>query len=338
MMGILSLMMKLCGKKAAALVPFYDKTSQSMETAKELRSFHITVQGYGHIRNGKECQDASDHAEMNHACICAVCDGHGGDDYVRSAAGSRIACETAIENIKAFLDVVNKEELHRYPDQVLSNLEASIISSWNEKIRIDYEAHPLTGEELAVLSESAKKKYLDENRFEGLYGTTMIAAAFMEECWIGIQIGDGKCVAIDDGGSFFQPIPWDERCFLNETTSICDAEALQNFRHVYSERLPAAVLLGSDGVDDCFYNDEQLYDFYKTILCSFAGNTFDSVVRELEDYLPRLSAKGSADDISLASILRINKLVELPFVDEFNTKMRVQKERRQQEIRTHVDS
>ncbi len=97
-------------------------------------------------------------------------------------------------------------------------------------------------------------------------------------------------------------------------------------------------MLGSDGVDDCFYNDEQLYDFYKTILCSFAGNTFDSVVRELEDYLPRLSAKGSADDISLASILRINKLVELPFVDEFNTKMRVQKERRQQEIRTHVDS
>ena len=114
----------------------------------------------------------------------------------------------------------------------------------------------------------------------------------------------------------FQPIPWDEKCFLNATTSICDKDAIGNFRHFYSEDLPAAVFVGSDGIDDCFCNDEQLNSLYRTVLYSFSTSEFNAAVAELQEYLPRLSAKGSGDDISVAAILDIDRIHKLKIFQE----------------------
>ncbi len=44
-------------------------------------------------------------------------------------------------------------------------------------------------------------------------------------------------------------------------------------------------------------------NLYKTVLYSFASSDFDSAVTDLSDYLPRLSAKGSGDDVSIAAVL-----------------------------------
>jgi hypothetical protein len=136
--------------------------------------------------------------------------------------------------------------------------------------------------------------------------------------WFGIHIGDGKCVAVNPDGRFLQPIPWDEKCFLNATTSICDSRALENFRHFYSEKLPVAVFVGSDGIDDCFKNDQQLNNLYKTILYAFTTNEFDSALSDLRDYLPRLSAKGSGDDVSVAAVLDMDLIGEIEAVKEFD--------------------
>ena len=283
-----------------------------------MQSFHLSTQGASHIKKNKECQDASESYYDENCAIAIVCDGHGGDDYVRSANGSAFACAAAKASILNFIENVNEDELIRHHNQLIHNLEASIISAWNEAIYTHYEANPFTEAEIAVLSERAKRKYLQEKRIERAYGTALIAIAITKNYWFGIHIGDGKCVAVNPEGKFVQPIPWDEKCFLNATTSICDSDALNRFRSFFSEKLPVAVFVGSDGVDDCFSSEQQLYNLYKTVLYSFATSDFDAAVADLSDYLPRLSAKGSGDDVSVAAVLDLDCIGEIDAVKEFD--------------------
>ena len=125
-----------------------------------------------------------------------------------------------------------------------------------------------------------------------------------KDCYFGLQIGDGKCVAIDAAGKPQQPIPWDERCFLNQTTSLCDSDAISLIRSVYTtNNLPIAVFAASDGVDDTYTTDERLYTFYQTLWKMLRDNP-DKAVTDLQDFLPKMSEQGSHDDISIAGVIR----------------------------------
>ena len=282
------------------------------------KSFCLSVQGSSHIKRNKECQDASSSFFDEKCAIAVVCDGHGGDDYVRSALGSRFAADVALENIKSFISTVDEAELAHNSKKLLATLEASIISAWNELVYKHFRENPFSEEELKGVSERARKKYVYDEKIESAYGTTLIAAAMTERYWFGIHIGDGKCVCIDLAGEFTQPIPWDEKCFLNATTSICDSNALNNFRSYFSTTLPAAVFIGSDGIDDCFNSDEQLNNLYKTVLYSFSTSEFQDAVSGLEDYLPRLSAKGSGDDVSIAAVLDMASIGEIEVIKNYD--------------------
>lgn len=282
------------------------------------KSFNLTAQGASHIKKNKECQDASLSYQDENCAIAVVCDGHGGDDYVRSAIGSKFASAIAKKNIQKFLLGMDKEKFFLNPDKQLKILEASIISHWNESVSDYHSKHPFDEAELIVVSEKAKKRYLEDGKIWSAYGTTLIAVAMNEDYWFAIHIGDGKCVAINHAGEFKQPIPWDPKCFLNATTSICDSDAIDNFRHFYSDKLPAAVFVGSDGIDDCFNNNEQLYNLYKTVLYSFATTDFKEACEGLVDYLPRLSAKGSGDDVSIAALLDMDSISELSIVKDYD--------------------
>ncbi len=280
-------------------------------------AFDCKNQGFSHIKNNKECQDASFSCYDDKKALAIVCDGHGGDDYVRSAIGSSFGCEIAARNISDFVDKVDKEKLKLHPDRLLVQLESSIINAWREAVYEHYRQNPFTEKEISVLSEKARKRYCQEERIESAYGTTLIAVVVTYDYWFGIHIGDGKCVAIDQNGEFSQPIPWDEKCFLNSTTSICDSDALGNFRHFYSDNLPVAVFVGSDGIDDCFKGDEQMYHFYTVILSSFVVSDAETAKAELIDYLPRLSEKGSGDDVSVAAFFDKDKIASINAVKEF---------------------
>ncbi len=284
-----------------------------------IKAFHLSAQGASHIKRNKECQDASFSWRGEDYALAIVCDGHGGDDYVRSAVGAALACRTAAECIKEFLRDVDKDVFmarEKVREEQIVQLEGSIISAWNTAVTQHYADHPFTEEEEAVLSARARRRYLDEQKIESAYGTTMIAAVLTRDYWLGLQIGDGRCVAVSREGKFSQPVPWNDRCFLNVTTSICDSDAIDNFRHYYSAVLPAAVLIGSDGVDDCFSNEAQLNQLYKTVLYSFATSDFEDAVKELGDYLPRLSEKGSGDDVSISAILDIDAIKQLEFAKD----------------------
>lgn len=135
---------------------------------------------------------------------------------------------------------------------------------------------------------------------------------------MGIQIGDGRCVVVSPEGEFRQVVPVDSKCFLNATTSMCDSDAIQSFYLFFSENLPVAVFVGSDGVEDSFQNDDQLHNLYKTIIYSFTENELEKAKEELYNYLLGLSEKGSGDDISISGILNISQLAKLNFIKEYN--------------------
>lgn len=282
----------------------------------ELKVFNYSVQGANHIKVEKECQDASISFLEKKMAIAIVCDGHGGDDYVRSSFGSLIATEVGLKNIKEFLRNIDEDELILNPEKYLNTLKESIIASWNMEINKHFEEYLFSEDELQNVSERAKQKY-ESKEYQSAYGTTFIATVMTEKYWFALQIGDGKCVSINKEGNLEELIPIDENCFLNETTSICDSNAIENFRHYFSQDLPIAIFVGSDGVDDSFQNEKQLYKLYKSIVFSFATENFDKAKEDLENYLPVLSAKGSGDDISIGVIFDLEKIKEHNLVKEF---------------------
>ena len=60
------------------------------------------------------------------------------------------------------------------------------------------------------------------------------------------------------------------------------------------------------------------YIIYKTILYSFGTSEFERAKNDLKDYLPRLSAKGSGDDVSIAAIFDFDIVPELEVVKDFD--------------------
>jgi len=284
----------------------------------DLKSFNISVQGASHKKRNKECQDASQSYLSNDFAIAVVCDGHGGNDYIRSAFGALKASEIAQKNIKEFVENVDACELKRHPEMMLNALERCIIAEWGDVVRTHWQENPVTEEEKKLLSEKAKKRYLDDKKVESAYGTTLIAIVLTKDYWFGIQIGDGKCVAVGVDSKIYQAIELDKKCFLNATTSLCDSDAIAHFHSCFSECLPAAIFIGSDGIDDCFRDDSQLFNFYRAMCFSYGTGDFNYANDELKDFLPRLSQKGSGDDVTVAGIIDMDVLPHTDIVKTFN--------------------
>jgi hypothetical protein len=196
---------------------------------------------------------------------------------------------------------------------------------WREFVEKDVEENPFQESEMVNVSEKYKKRYMAENiserRAEKAYGCTLIAYVVTENFSFGMQIGDGKCVVIDQNGSISEPIPWDENCQMNITTSICDSDASDEFRFFVTEEKPGAVFCGSDGIDDSYANVEEMYALYRSILKIIVENGIDVGKSEIKEYLPVLTKRGSGDDVSIALIMDIQRVTELTPVFTVQTEL-----------------
>lgn len=267
--------------------------------------FAHSVQGANHIKAGKECQDSSGCYSDELMSVIAVADGHGSDNYPRTKKGSTFAVNAALEAIKEFVRAVNQAGIDICAEQKdrFRDLALNILKQWHKSVDEDLANNPFQAEELEKVSESYQKRYLSGERCEKAYGTTLIAVCATADCWFGLHIGDGKCVAIDPRGQCFEPIPWDENCQANITTSICDSDAIDEFRFFCDRELPLGVFMGSDGIDDSYAGDAELYDLYRTILGLFAEHGKTVGVSEIKDFLPNISKNGSGDDASIAGLI-----------------------------------
>ena len=299
------------------------------------RSFDFRSIGASHIKKGTVCQDFSGSVETDSYKLAVISDGHGGEDYFRSDRGSRFAVEAfcrCVEDAfavsspsdeelsdgsflqnkaKNFSDALNACKTDKQIEEQMRWFMRSIVTRWNILVDEDLADDPFKAEEMAEVCDKTKARYEKGERVQSAYGAPLIGAVVTEDFWFGVHIGDGKCIAFDMSGIDTEPIPWDEQCFLNVTTSICDANASSEMRYFFSRELPAAVFVGSDGIGDSFKNERHLHNFYRVVLSSFATETEEKAMQGLADYLPNLSAQGSADDMSVGCIINIEHIKTL---------------------------
>ena len=296
-----------------------------------IESYSFSCQGESHKTDNKPCQDASFSAVYDDGlAIAIVCDGHGGERYFRSDVGSCMATEVICESVKTFVENVDKTMFIGQPfiaqeaitseeiikkqtpiDKAFRQLFSSIIYQWNQKIA----EHAANTEISEWEQEHVPQKFLDELKtsetFEKLYGCTLMVYVQTPDYWFAFHLGDGKCVSFHQEGDLWQmPIPWDERCFLNKTTSLCDSNAINEFRYCYEGDgiYPMAVFLGSDGMDDSFGEDPNLVNFYIQVVKMLVTEGREATVKSIESDLPQLSKIGSKDDMSVAFIYNIDEL------------------------------
>ena len=284
-----------------------------------------TCKGASHEISGKPCQDFSLHEDFGNGQLLIVSDGHGSDEYFRSDKGARIA--VAVTRTAVLNFVQNFEELKKIPpfrqrgisgvtdeksedftmpdveyEEVFRHLFKYIISQWHEQISNDWMSYPPTDEEYSKADQnSGKVKALydvEQPNLSKAYGCTLICAVRTPEFWFAFHLGDGKCIAFNDDGSWFEPIPWDSRCFLNKTTSL-SGQGYESFRYCYGTRQVPALFIGSDGMDDSYPPISCLADWYKLILYKILEHDEDIVQNMIVDFLPKLSKQGSKDDMSL---------------------------------------
>ena len=299
--------------------------------------YNFSCQGESHKVSNKPCQDFSYSAVTdNGMTIAIVCDGHGGDRYFRSDIGARFATEVILEVVRQFVLSIDQSLFEGKPytpeeaiaieenadsseqpikkqkpvDIAFRQLFSSIIFQWNNKI-VEHAANtPISSWE----TEYVDSKYLEDLKhgikLEKVYGCTLMVYVQMPTYWFAFHLGDGKCISFQNEPFWMEPIPWDDRCFLNKTTSICDSGAINEFRYCYQGdgHFPMAVFLGSDGLDDSFGEIENLTNFYIQVVKMLVNEGREATLKSIEKELPQLSTIGSKDDMSIAFVYDMDAL------------------------------
>lgn len=130
--------------------------------------------------------------------------------------------------------------------------------------------------------------------------------------WYAFKIGDSD-LFVDFGDGFSKPIKDDPKCFLNETTSLCNSKASDSFcfpEEQFLDKVPVSVFASTDGVANSFSSEEYLSRFYGRIQFSFDEDGEFIGERDIKNYIPELSERGSGDDVSIAGIVTYDNSVE----------------------------
>ncbi len=292
-----------------------------------------TVEGYKHTSKGRPGEDSSGcypDVDQNQRCddyqIAVIADGHGDPSCFRSKRGSTFSVQAAMTCLQAFADSykTDLERLDRIMKdptetaKMMKRLGDSIVCEWQKLVGEDlkpnrsmdgrggYEFSDADPEEVGAMLDV----YRRGQHLPHIYGTTLMAALHIGHYLILLHQGDGHCAVIYADGSVKHPIPWDERCYQNVTTSMCEDDAAvvlaRRYHIIDLEKEPvAACYLGSDGVEDSYRDEEGMFVFYKELSCKIDDLKYTvSDIRDfLEENLTDLSRTGSTDDVSVGAIL-----------------------------------
>ena len=280
-----------------------------------LIKFALKVQGISHIEKDIPCQDSADAilGLNNTIGIACVADGHGGNKYFRSDRGSNLAVNIASRSLADFYGSVTKKRTaffdRKAGDEDIKNiniqsklkqLEANIIYKWRNTVLEDLKNNPLTKDEIKACNDN--NIHADD---PVIYGTTLLAGLVSDCLWFVIHIGDGLCVVLEDEEKIYCPIQEDERLAFGRTTSLCDNDAINNFRESYSFSEIMGLTVATDGMADSFKPDKYL-QFNRELYDKFSHFP-ERTEAELKDFLPKISERGSRDDISIAGVFRIRE-------------------------------
>lgn len=274
-----------------------------------------SVQGYSHIKKDIPCEDYGTVKEGDGEAaafkVFALGDGHGDSNCPRSSYGSKTVCQITAEELLRFAEDIKSlgwtDQLFetRSARTLVTQLVTAIFGKWSCIVNEDFDRHGLSEEEMAGCNRYLEY-YKRGERIEHIYGTTLIAGLVTDEYLLLLQQGDGRCVVFNENGELTQPIPWDERCIANVTTSVCDTDAVQSCRfHVINlkENRVIACVAGSDGIEDSVANMDLMHVFYRRELEIAAREGVDAYSQHLLDTLPDFSKNGNGDDCTVCGFI-----------------------------------
>lgn len=290
--------------------------------------FSVSIQGASHARREQEaenaaagrkfpCQDRSfaeqcafggrkgkggSKASGSYYIACA-CDGHGSAAYFRSGTGAHLAVESlrtcVADRAESILSLAVKSP--EEAEAALKDLARAVVGDWCARVDSDFTAYPVEEREWGFLEQDdaeAFTRYREGRDLRSIYGTTALACVVGPASWFALQIGDGDVVLHTEDKGFFKPVPEDDRLFLNQTTSLCDADAAEEFRVACGGGVPDMMLCSTDGIANCFAGDRGLFEFYGKLLWLFRDWDGD------EDEADTKAADGGSDgDGSVLSTL-----------------------------------
>ena len=277
-------------------------------------SFNATVRGLSHERSGMPCQDSAGSMRLeNLRChVIAVADGHGDPSCPRSARGSELAIQVALDQLGSFAQGVCDERgnpVTPSADFDLKSLSDAIVTAWGQAVAEDYAHDPLPGLDEAVASNPDLPL---KTAREHLYGTTLVAALVMPHACVLVQQGDGCCAAIFGDGTLAENedlIEPDELCVGNVTTSLSDLEASDEIRSTVIEltdtRQLIACYVGTDGIDKSLRargTSDYVLGLTLDRLEEKDANAWQATLTRSID---QLSRAGSGDDASLAGYINL---------------------------------
>lgn len=262
------------------------------------------------------CEDYGSVYEDEQCKVFVVADGHGDSNCPRSSIGSKLICEIAISELKSFAESIISQcwETELFDslkaEMIVRQLITSMFGKWSCAVNDELSQNPLTVEELEQAEDYANH-YKNDEYTEHIYGTTLIAGLITSEFMLLLQQGDGRCVVFDKNMKASQPIPWDDRCFANVTTSVCDMDSVNSCRYYIAnlkEKPVIACIAGSDGVEDSFSSMDKMHVFYRKLLKLSCEKDIEGLNEYLEEFLPELSSIGSRDDITISGLIDIDSV------------------------------
>ena len=189
-----------------------------------------------------------------------------------------------------------RKSLAKDPDSVLSAISKRIVAGWRAAV-IEYDGgHPLNDAEMKIIESNG----LENDDVSRRYGATLLIGVISDEFSFGIQIGDGALIAINEKGKTTKPMPDDEACFLNYTTSICASDAIEHFNWFYDNTGEIRwIMVATDGFTNSFQSQDSLFRQCRNISEHLESN---KKWKDVRNNLEKRAGSDTADDTSLAAV------------------------------------
>lgn len=287
-----------------------------MNRVSQTTLFSNSTIGARHLLQQMTNQDSCQTAASQDYQIFAVADGHGATECFRSEIGSRLAVDVAIKNLELFAQTIKKYDLYSYlsrpkeRDELIRSLISDIVAQWNQYVYADIKAYPIKEEEYER-SQTLSSIYQKGMYLTNIYGSTMIAGLVTPEYIVLFQQGDGTLVVLEEDGTIDDPMPEDDLCIRNLTTSLCDKDAAKRMRYVYMDRKekdPIAMIAATDGVERSFGDNIHLSAFYAELFYELSELDEEEVGAYLANLLPQISQRGSQDDVTMAGLFDAGRI------------------------------
>lgn len=265
--------------------------------------FHQTALGGSHQSVGLPCQDSAVSEDMGWARILVVADGHGSRRHFRSERGSRFACMAALNEIRTLLEGLPTGSPPSSPD--LNLLKLRILDRWQRKVLEDAAAEPWTDEELADAATRMNEDEILRLKNGSMpyvpYGSTLIAGFATDDFWVGLQIGDGFLVTMDEKGNYLWPMPESQVNEGNRTASLCMSAPMQEFRHCLGTNPITGLTVCTDGIEKAFPPMGEKVTSFLHWLWLAAREEPEKAQNRLKSYAERMATRSAVkDDVGIA--------------------------------------